>query len=117
MKAKNRFGLKAYHKRNTRLQSLGFKSYQDYLASDLWKSIRAEVLKRDGGKCQICGGAAVQVHHTCYSRASLTRMTDGQISICRSCHKFIEFEYEKKVGLAWVRKRVKLLKYGILKRG
>jgi hypothetical protein len=72
---------------------LGFSTYSDYLASDLWKSIRARVLKRDHGQCCRCGRGATQVHHKSYHiNVLLGRTLKPLVSICHTCHKAIEFK-------------------------
>lgn len=84
--------MKCYRKRNLRLKQLGFKSYKDYLSSDLWKSIRLQVLERDSYKCFRCCGRATQVHHRKYTIPVLEGQNLKQlVSICRVCHKWIEF--------------------------
>lgn len=70
--------------------------YQQFLKSDKWKKIRAEVMKRDSYLCRYCAKPATEVHHVtyefgwevaCYCKA-----------LCRECHerehqiKKIEFQ-------------------------
>jgi 5-methylcytosine-specific restriction endonuclease McrA len=83
---------KAYNKRNALLQCLGFKTYRDYLQSDVWKRIRRQVLERDQYKCFCCGRPATEVHHQKYSKQELmgTKL-DKLVSICRGCHQNGEF--------------------------
>lgn len=74
------------------LQSLGFNSYSEYLASDLWKSIRARVLDKADHKCRRCEKPATQVHHRSYCLAAMV----GQdlsllVACCSGCHKMAEF--------------------------
>ena len=48
------------------------KEYQIYLSSDLWKkTIRPQVIKRDGWRCIICGRKAECVHHKDYSEDTI----------------------------------------------
>jgi len=102
---------KSYRARDRKLKKLGFPSYAEYLASDLWKSIRARVFKRDGHKCRACGKPAANAHHYTYSRPGLAGLKIGTIwSLCRSCHKFIEFNQDgTKAHPREVKRRLKLL--------
>ena len=73
---------------------LGFKSYDDYLKSNLWLKIRRLVLERDGRCCQVCGTPSKIVHHIDYK----IHIMSGQghqhqlITLCKSCHNFVEQE-------------------------
>lgn len=91
-----------YKLRNAAVRELGFKTYGDYRASDIWKTIRAMVLKRDGGKCVCCQKTATNVHHQSYAAAVLAGSALQLLhSLCRDCHKAIEFdEYGRKVTIA-----------------
>jgi|3_EtaG_2_1085321.scaffolds.fasta_scaffold22079_5 hypothetical protein len=83
----------AYHERDDLLRELGYPSYQDYLASDLWQSIRSKVLNKAKGKCSICRRRAFQVHHTEYSRECLEgNQPKSLYAICGRCHEDIEFD-------------------------
>lgn len=78
------------------LKSLGFESYKDYLASPLWRSIRAKKL-RISGKCYFCRSRASQVHHVHYTRRNLSgKSLKGLHSLCGHCHHEIEFEGDRK---------------------
>lgn len=80
-----------YAARNALLRELGFPSYDDYLQSDLWKSIRRGALKRTCGKCVRCGRPARVVHHKDYSRETmLGHRPDSLIPVCCSCHRKAE---------------------------
>ena len=94
-----RFKLSCYINRNDTLKRMGFSSYSDYLASDLWREIKREVLAI-WKKCRCCGKDAALVHHANYQRDVL----DGRnkrflVSICDACHEHIEFEDGKKVSV------------------
>lgn len=85
--------------RQETLTILGFRNYNEYLKSDLWKTIRKLILERDAYYCRIrrCNNRAEQVHHFTYSPKTLVgRNPAGLISVCRSCHKKIEFEGKRK---------------------
>lgn len=81
------------------LQSRDFKvlhlfgiTYEQYLKGALWAEIREKVLSRDSRKCLICTGDATQVHHVSYDQGTLKgKKINGLISICRTCHRRIEF--------------------------
>jgi 5-methylcytosine-specific restriction endonuclease McrA len=51
-----------------------------------WKRLRAQVLQRDSGTCQSCGGDASEVHHVGdpddHDPARL-------VSLCSACHAVI----------------------------
>lgn len=97
-------------------------SYYQYLESDLWRSIRECVLKRDGGKCRCCGRPTRTVHHKSYDRVVLDGKKDEElISLCTDCHKAIEFNDDgsgrpKKNGLKEANAKLrKMLTKGISK--
>lgn len=84
-----------YSARDRRLRLLGFASYQQYLQSDLWKSIRGRVLAKQP-ECRICRlRKATEIHHRSYKTEYLTgEKTSQLIPICRSCHESIEFSVD-----------------------
>lgn len=84
----------AYIKRDKYLQEIGFNSYQEYLNSDLWKSIRIRVFKKKGHICIGCNNQATILHHQVYSKSALEGRKghiDSILPICASCHNKIEF--------------------------
>jgi 5-methylcytosine-specific restriction endonuclease McrA len=84
---------KAYLRRNRILHTLRFADYAEYLASELWRSIRQRVLTRDKGLCTGCKGPANEVHHGSYTRANLTGLDLRDLySVCRVCHHACEFK-------------------------
>jgi hypothetical protein len=81
------------NKRAKRLNGLGYDSYRDYLASEEWGQIRQKALQRDGYLCVACGAEARCVHHTNYKTSTLAGVgTVALVSLCHSCHRFIEFD-------------------------
>ena len=73
------------------LRILGLASYPDYLASDLWRSIRSRVLRRDGHRCRTCPKKATQVHHQSYGMSAMDGTDISSLySLCRDCHEAIE---------------------------
>lgn len=82
----------SYTARTSALIRLGFRTYADYLKSELWRRVRSSVFIVNGTTCKCCGGGADQVHHMNYSEATLQgRRLDALIPICRPCHEKIEF--------------------------
>jgi hypothetical protein len=69
-----------------------YKTYEEYLASDLWQHIRGAVYRRDKGKCRICRGGGSQVHHLSYTTPVMEgRQLENLVLLCRPCHQRIEF--------------------------
>lgn len=67
--------------------SLGYKSYQEYLASDYWKEKRKWILFVLGNKCSKCeSNQDVQVHHKNYDSVGNENIHDV-ILLCRKCHQ------------------------------
>jgi ribosomal protein S14 len=101
----------AYQKRNRRLEKLGYESYEEYLQSNLWNSIRSRVMTRDQQKCRICGGRASNVHHWGYREPTLLGKCLLELwALCRKCHLFIEFEKNgEKAKFGSARRRLKIL--------
>lgn len=89
---------KYYQRRLKVLNHLGYDTYQAYLLSPLWSSIRASILERDAFKCRLCGAGATQVHHRSYSERILTgeRLDDSLLSLCAECHIRLEFQKDGK---------------------
>lgn len=84
--------MSAYAQRDMHLKSMGYRSYKEYLHSDLWNVIRQLVLMRDGGVCQCCGDVAEQVHHDRYDIEVLRgRNVKPLYAMCRKCHELVEF--------------------------
>lgn len=95
----------SYQTRAMALREIGFASYAEYLASDLWKSIRAKVYAIAGHDCCLCGKPATELHHNRYHRNDLLGKRLRFIKpICRSCHEGIEFDEGKKVGVDQAKK-------------
>jgi len=88
---------RVYYERQQVLKYIGFATYEMYLESHTWITIRRRILKRDHGKCQRCGGRASQVHHRNYSLDTLCGDNDaGLVSLCGYCHLDIEFDGDRK---------------------
>lgn len=82
---------KIYRDRNALIREIGFKSYPDYLASELWRQIRRDFLS-DNPNCYACEGPATQVHHRKYSRPVLLGRRPRHLrAVCAECHRSAEF--------------------------
>ncbi len=67
-------------------KALGFKTYKDYLMSDIWKSKREWFLDTYGRKCIRCGETtSLNVHHLTYKNVGNERSED-LICLCKNCH-------------------------------
>lgn len=84
---------KEYAKRNSLLKKMGYASYGDYLASELWASIRRRAYEK-GRRCHLCltGTGEIHLHHTSYA----LNVLNGQditslVPLCAKCHNRIEF--------------------------
>ena len=74
------------------LKRNGYKSYEEFLSSDYWKSIKRKVktgkYKKRYSHCWLCGSKEyIQLHHENY-RWILTKFELRSIrSLCRCCHE------------------------------
>ncbi len=83
--------MQSYSDRNQVLKDLGFRSYQDYLRSDLWASIRDHSMALSS-VCVGCHGKATQIHHGRYRRCDLDGTCMSMLfPVCGACHRYIEF--------------------------
>lgn len=100
-----------YKDRDKILLQIGYNSYGDYLASDLWRKIRSGQLSKKR-YCFRCGAQAEQVHHHYYTLANLSGLTrNGLLSICSVCHELLEFNEDgTKRPLHLVKKKTRALK-------
>jgi hypothetical protein len=70
--------------------------HPNYLGRRVWEQTRAKVLHRDGGRCLRCGSAATDVHHRIArgmggsSKPRIAFGMDNLVSLCRSCHSWVE---------------------------
>lgn len=88
-----------YQQRNRILKEMGFESYDEYLRSELWNSIRFRLIRSKGFTCECCGKRASQVHHSMYRKENLTGQSlRGMKAVCRDCHRLIEFDGDRKTG-------------------
>lgn len=60
--------------------------YRRYLRSEHWRSLRRQVIRRSGGRCERCGRSGrLEVHHVTYVRRGRELPSDLQV-LCRDCH-------------------------------
>jgi hypothetical protein len=66
-------------------------TYDEYVASPLWVSIREKVLAAAGTKCTCCPRPATEVHHRDY-RPRVLRGDDlaPLVALCRDCHHMVD---------------------------
>ena len=88
----------------TAWKELGFRSYDAYISSRLWWSIRQIILERDGKCCQVCGTPSKIVHHIDYTKIIMLGQGNQHelITLCEPCHNFVEQDKrvsEKKILL------------------
>lgn len=60
--------------------------YNEYLSSQEWALLRAMVIERDAGDCQLCGAPGVHVHHFTYVRVTREALED-LVLLCVPCHE------------------------------
>lgn len=76
-----------YRERDNNLVAMGFKNYRQYLASGLWRQIRARVQ----GECLRCGRPRTCVHHASYDIETMKgERIDTLVPACRRCHEQAE---------------------------
>lgn len=67
-----------------------YSSYQEYLQSDQWRSIRHRTVIRDERRCRNCGyDELLQVHHLTYARIYREKLED-LLTLCDHCHLRVE---------------------------
>jgi len=85
-----------YRVREQSLKTLGFRTYKEYLNSNLWKTLKVRLI---GQLCQICKvEKAYTFHHVTYSiPAMIGELPDQLIPICKRCHYAGEFQNAEKI--------------------
>lgn len=85
----------AIARRDKALLLMGFRSYDDYLKSDLWKMIRGIVFGINS-RCCVCSSPASQAHHLNYSIDALEGKQSAIefciVSMCDLCHNKVHFK-------------------------
>ena len=57
-----------------------------------YESLRQQILRRDGWKCQLCGAMSnLEVHHTQFRSHSGHDSEENLITLCIGCHEEIHF--------------------------
>lgn len=80
-----------YDERRASLAALGFASYELYLQSRLWASIRSRVLLPSTQCVRCVEHRATAVHHASYDIETMAgRRTDALLPACRRCHHLAE---------------------------
>lgn len=80
----------------------------NYLGRRVWKETKDAVLKRDEGKCVRCLRPAVDAHHRRprgsggSSRPEIAFGMTNLVSLCRSCHTFIESHRAEALQAGWL---------------
>lgn len=91
----------SYPSRNAVLKALGFRTYDQYLGSALWKRVRKKVFREKGEDCCLCGAWATELHHTRYHEDDLSgKKTEEVHPVCSYCHRQVEFDGYNKRTLA-----------------
>lgn len=74
-----------YRRISRQLKCLGFKTYQEFLDSDLWKVFKNQIKKQAKYRtCQKCESKKrIDLHHTSYRTLLNPRYI---IALCRDCH-------------------------------
>lgn len=105
---------KQYAHRDRVLKEIGYSSYADYLASDLWKGIRADRLSWQPN-CSCCERAADVVHHDCYHKKLLlgdkAACARDLYPLCKRCHYVVEFAGERKRSSAEAVRQLRRMLY------
>jgi hypothetical protein len=64
-----------------------YQLYRDYLESDHWRLLRAQAIRRAGGKCEVCSSTKHLVgHHLLYRQRMEMGVLDDIMCMCRKCH-------------------------------
>jgi hypothetical protein len=82
----------AYRDRDKLLKEMGYKTYRDYLAGELWKTIKAAGFEKHGDTCRLCPKKAVALHHVSYCMDVLKGLDLSKlVPLCDDCHYAVEF--------------------------
>lgn len=68
------------------------KTYSEKLLDPKWQKKRLKIFERDNFTCTSCSNkrAALHVHHISYTRQPWTASDNQLLTLCESCHEFIE---------------------------
>ena len=85
------FNGRTYESRARVLRRMGFRSYAEYLKSDLWREVKARMFKVKGTNCYLCNRPAYTGHHNRYHEDDLNgNRLKFLHPICQKCHSEIE---------------------------
>lgn len=86
---RRRTGPNSWERYQDGLKLMGFRSYAEYLASDVWKAFH-EFWKTSGCPCYcaVCGKEEYQLHHWTYSRVCNEDLNDV-IPLCAEHHQLL----------------------------
>ncbi len=74
--------------------------HKRYLASELWKRIKAPILVRANGRCEDCGNhSKLDVHHKNYARIGGDEKQEDLIALCHECHKKADRKRERETSI------------------
>ena len=84
------------------VQALGFKDYNEYLDSWIWKDKRDWIIEARGGKCEECGSIkSLNVHHLTYEHVCQEKSNE-LIVLCKKCHnkagKLLDIQIREVIG-------------------
>ncbi len=91
-----------WNRRNSNIGSRGGSmTYEQYLASEHWKKIKAKARKRPNyQKCEFCNNTKVELHHTNYKWILTNDELRAIISLCRFHHQEVHnFAKSKQVSV------------------
>lgn len=63
--------------------------YRDFLRTDYWQAVAAQVKKRDGYRCVVCNSPEqIEAHHRTYRNHGEEHLhLEDLTTLCRKCHK------------------------------
>lgn len=65
-------------------------TYEEYIASSVWKAKRELALERDGFRCRLCNsGDDLEVHHRSYGDELGSETIDDLTTLCVECHDIV----------------------------
>ncbi len=72
------------------MSSIDSKSTRSRLDPESYETLRQQILRRDGWRCQLCGTMTnLEVHHQEFRSQSGCDSEENLITVCSSCHESI----------------------------
>ena len=63
--------------------------YKSYLSSRKWQSIKAGIVAKTNGMCEVCKIRKIQeIHHLSYANVPGNEMPEDLVAVCSACHRF-----------------------------